>query len=174
MKLKKYITTISIMIFLTFIILISQSKIGVLKDNIEKDARKAHKIPEEWITAKDVNNNLGSLLFYSEDLSNFTFSIYQNKPGLSFGYFFRLGGGLPEISEEILKVTSTSNGDIFLSLNKVEVSRIEIDNGTNTKEILIESTKPFTVIIPENSGEIKFYNIDGHPIPYDLVIERTL
>ena len=140
MKLKKYITTISIVIFLTFIILISQSKIGVLKDNIEKDARKAHKIPEEWITAKDVNNNLGSLLFYSEDLSNFTFSIYQNKPGLSFGYFFRLGGGLPEISEEIL----------------------------------IESTKPFAVIISENSGEIKFYNIDGHPIPYDLVIERTL
>ena len=82
MKLKKYITTISIMIFLTFIILISQSKIGVLKDNIEKDARKAHKIPEEWITAKDVNNNLGSLLFYSEDLSNFSFSIYQIKPGL--------------------------------------------------------------------------------------------
>lgn len=56
MKFKKYIIGILTTFFLVFILLISQGNIGVSKANIEKDARKAHKIPEEWITAKDVNN----------------------------------------------------------------------------------------------------------------------
>ncbi|MDV4152010.1 hypothetical protein R0131_14370 [Clostridium sp. AL.422] len=174
MKFKKYIVGILCVFFLVFMILIGRGNIGVSKNNIEKDARKAHRIPEKWITANDVNNNLGVLLFYSEDLSKFTFSIYQNKQGLSFGYTFRSGGALPEISDEILKVTSNGHGEIFLSLNKMGVSRIEIYDGEHTKEILIEDNKPFTVIIPENSGEIKFYNIDGHSLPENIVKERPL
>lgn len=174
MRFKKYIIRILGIFLMVFIILTSQGNIGLSKDNIEKDARKAHKIPEEWITAKDINNHFGALLFYSEDLSNFTFSIYQNRPGLSFGYFFRLGGGTPEISDGILKVSTNGKGDIFLSLNKIQVSRIEIDNGTHTKEILIENTKPFTVTISENIEKVKFYDIDGHSIPDNLVIENQL
>lgn len=174
MKFKKYIITILSIFFLVLIVLISQGNIGVSKDNTEEDARKAHRIPEEWITAKDINDDFGALLFYSEDLSKYTFSIYQNRPGLSLGYFFRLGGGLPGISDEILKVTSNGQGYIFLSLNKMHVSRIEIDNGIHTKEILIENTKPFTVIISENSDEIKFYDIDEHLIPNEFIIESPL
>lgn len=174
MKLKKYIIGILTTFFLVFILLISQGNIGVSKANIEKEARKAHKIPEDWITAKDVNNYLGALLFYSEDLSNFTFSIYTNNEGLSFGYFYCLGGGIPESSEGISKITSNGHGDMFLSLNNVKVSRIEINDGENIKEILIEDTKPFVVIIPENSREIKFYDIDGNSISDNLIIDRTL
>lgn len=174
MKLKKYIIGILTAFFMIFLLLISQGNIGVSKGNIEKDARKAHKIPEEWITAKDVNNYLGALLFYSEDLSNFTFSIYTNNEGLSFGYFFRLGGGIKEISDGISKITSNGYGDIFLSLNNVQVSRIEINDGENIKEILIEDTKPFVVIIPEDSREIRFYDIEGHSISDNLIIERKL
>lgn len=174
MKFKKYIIRISWAVFLVFMILISQGNIGVSKKNIEKDARKAHKIPEEWIIAKDVNNYFGALLFYSEDLSNFTFSIYQNREGLSFGYFFRSGGALPGISDGILKVTSNVHEDIFLSLNKLKVARIEINDGEYTKEILIENTKPFTVIIPENIEEIKFYTIDGDSISDNFIIETKL
>lgn len=174
MRLKKYIIRILCAIFFVFIILINQGNIGVSKNNIEKDARKSHKIPEEWIIAKDANNYFGALLFYSEDLSNYTFSIYQNKEGISFGYFFRLGGRLPEISDEILKVTSNGQGDILLSLNKLQVARIEISDGEYTKEILIENTKPFTVIIPENIEEIKFYTTDGQWISDNFIIEQTL
>lgn len=174
MKFKKYIIGVLITFFMVFMLLISQGVIGVSKANIEKEARKAHKIPEDWITVKDVNNYLGALLFYSEDLSNFTFSIYTNNEGLSFGYFFRLGGGIPEISDGISKITSNGHGDMFLSLNNVQVSRIEINEGGNIKEILIEDTKPFVVIIPEESSEIRFYNIDGNLISDNLIIDRTL
>lgn len=174
MKFKKYIISSISAFFLVLFLLISQGNIGVSKANIENNARKGHNIPEEWITEKYVNNYLGALLFYSQDLSNFTFSIYQNRPGLSFGYFFRLGGGGPEISDGILKVTSNAYGDIFLSLNNVQVSKIEINDGVHKKEILIENSKPFTVIIPENSGEIKFYDNDGHLISNNFIIEQTL
>ncbi len=174
MRFKKYIIIILGSIFLVFIFLINQGNIGVSQNNIEKDARKSHKIPEEWIVAKDVNNYFGTLIFYSEDFSDYTFSIYQNKEGLSFGYFFRLGGRLTEISDKILKVASNGHGDIFLSLNKLQVSRIEINDGEYTKEVFIENTKPFTLIIPENSEEIKFYTIDGDSISDNLIIEQTL
>ena len=174
MRFKKYIIGILSIFFLVFIILKSQGNIGVSKNNVEKDARKGQKIPEEWITAKDIDNHFGGLLFYSEDLNNFTFSIYQNRPRVSVGYFFRLGGSLPGISDGILKVTTNGEEDIFLSLNRVQISRIEINNGINTKEILIENNKPFTVIIPKNSGEIKFYDIDAHLIPDSIVTETTL
>lgn len=174
MKFKKYIIGVLITFFMVFMLLISKGVIGVSKANIEKEARKAHKIPEEWITAKDVNKYLGALLFYSEDLDNFTFSIYANNEGLSFGYFFRLGGGIPEISDGISKIASNGHGDIFLSLNKVQVSRIEINDGESIKEILIEDTKPFVVIIPEDSREIRFYDIEGHLISDNIIIEREL
>lgn len=46
MRFKKYIIEILSALFLIFIILKSQGNIGVLKDSIEKDARKQHNIPE--------------------------------------------------------------------------------------------------------------------------------
>lgn len=52
MKVKKYIIGILSTFFLGLIILISEGNIGVSKDNIEKDARKEHRIPKEWITSK--------------------------------------------------------------------------------------------------------------------------
>ena len=174
MNLKKYIIWMLSVVTIIFLILISQGNIGVSQDNIENDARKSQKIQEEWITAKYFNDDFGALLFYSEDLSNFTFSIYQNRPGFSFGYFFRSGGGLPGVSDDILKVTSNGQGNIFLSLNKMQVARIEIDNGSQIKEIEIENTKPFTVIIPENSGEIHFYDIYENLIPNKFIIEFSL
>ena len=87
MKTKKYIMIMSILI-LIFITLMSQGNIGVSKYNMEKDARKSQKIQEDWLTAKYINDDFGAFLFYSKDLSEYTFSIYQNRSGFSFGYFF--------------------------------------------------------------------------------------
>lgn len=56
----------------------------------------------------------------------------------------------------------------------MQVARIEMDNGSQIKEIAIENTKPFTVIIPENSGEIHFYDIYENLIPNKFIIEFSL
>ena len=95
------------------------------------------------------------MLFYSEDLSDYTFSIYGNSPGFSLGYFYGSGGGLYGISENISKISTNGRGKIFLSLNRMEVARIEIDNRVYIKEISIDSTKTFTMIIQDNSGSLK-------------------
>lgn len=173
MENKKYAIGIVVLLLFSFLALTGSPFIGVSKNSMEKDARKSQKIQEDWITAKCVNDDFGAFLFYDEDLSNYTFSIYQNRHGFSFGYFFRSGGSLSGISNNILQINSNGQGNIFLSLNKMQVSRIEIDDGSQKiEEVLIEYTKPFTTIIPENSGEIRFYDVDGKLIPYaDIIVD---
>ncbi|CAG9706863.1 MULTISPECIES: hypothetical protein [Clostridium] len=170
MKTKKYIMIMSILI-LIFITLMSQGNIGVSKYNMEKDARKSQKIQEDWLTAKYINDDFGAFLFYSKDLSEYTFSIYQNRSGFSFGYFFYSGGSVSKISDDIVQFNSNDQGSIFLSLNKMNVSKIEIDNGLQEVEhIPIEPNKPFTVIIPKDSGEIRFYDVKASLISYERIV----
>ncbi len=113
-------------------------------------------------------------LFYNEDLSEYTFSIYENRYGFSFGYFYCYGGGLLGISDSIRRFDYDGKGSIFLSLNKVKVARIEIDNGVQQPEVIaVDPEKPFSVIIPEDSGEIRVYDIEGNSIPLgDIPVEK--
>ena len=168
MKIKKYIIGIIIILALIFLILISQGNIGISKNNMENNARKDQKIQENWMTASSINDDLGAFLFYDEDLSHSTFSIYIKRDGISFGYFFRYGGGVPGISENICRFKSDGKGSIFLSLNKIKVAKIEIDNGLQPSEVIpIDSNKPFSIIIPENVGEIRIYDVYGELIPVE-------
>lgn len=162
MKIKKYIICIVVIL-----ILISKCNIGVSKNNIENEARKSQKIKDDWITTSCINDEFGAFLFYSEDLSQHTFSIYSKRDGLSFGYFFINGGSLPEISENISRFTYEGKGDVFLSLNNMKVAKIEIYNDLQPSKIIpIDSDKPFSIIIPENVGEIRIYDINGDLIPF--------
>lgn len=174
MKLKKYIIGTVSALTLMFISLINQNTIGLSKGNLESDSRKYQNIKEDWATSKYINDDFGVLLFYSDDLTNHTFSLYRNRPGLSFGYFFRLGGALPELPDDILKIDSNGQGNIYASLNKMQVSKIEITNGVHTKEISIENNKPFTIVIPEEDGVAQFYDIDGNLIPNQSIVEKPL
>ncbi|WP_238902358.1 hypothetical protein [Clostridium sp. YIM B02506] len=150
-----------------FLILIGKIDIGVLsKDNLEKDARKSHKIQEDWITASSINKDIGAFLFYDKDLSNYTFSIYTKREGLSFGYFFRYGGALPEVSEGIDRFDYPGKGSVLLSLNKRSISKIELGNGLEPKDVIdVDSSKPFSIIIPDNVGQIRIYDTNGELIP---------
>lgn len=162
MKFKKYIIAI-----ITALILISQCNIGVSKSNMENDARKAHKIKDEWITASCINDDFGAFLFYDEDLSKHNFSIYNKRNGFSFGYFFTVGGGMPDISENIGIFKYDGKGSIFLSLNKINVAKIEVDNGSQQLEVIsINPEKPFSIIIPEDAREIRIYDMDGNLLPF--------
>ena len=175
MKSKKHIIWMIGILALIFITLRSQGYLGVSKYNMEKDARKSQRIQEDWLTAKYINDDFGAFLFYSKDLSDYKFSIYQNIPGFSFGYFFYSGGSLSKISDDILQFNSNDQGSIFLSLNKMNVSKIEIDNGSqDVEQILIEHNKPFTLIIPKDSGEVSFYDVNGNLISYERISERQL
>lgn len=174
MKTKKYIFGIFILFLFIFFVLNRPSLIGVAKNSIEKDARKSQKIEAEWSSVEYINDDIAAFIFYPEDLSNHIFSIYVNRPGLSFGYFFRYGGGMAGISDGIAQINS-EKGNILLSLNKLKVSRIEVDNGLqDIEEILIEDNKPFILVIPEGSEKISFYDSDGKLISNDDIVVDSL
>ena len=174
MKTKKNIFAIFILFLFIFFVLSRPSLIGVSKNRIEKNARKSQKIEEEWSSVEYINDDIAAFIFYPEDLSTHTFSIYRNRPGLSFGYFFINGGGLPGISDGVEQINS-SEGNILLSLNKLKVSRIEVDNGLqDIEEILIEDNKPFILVIPEGSEKISFYDSDGKLISNDDIVVDSL
>lgn len=78
---------------------------------------------------------------------------------------------MSKISDDIVQFNSNDQGSIFLSLNKMNVSKIEIDNGLQEVEhIPIEPNKPFTVIIPKDSGEIRFYDVKASLISYERIV----
>jgi hypothetical protein len=104
--------------------------------------------------------------FYDEDLSNYTFSIYTKRAGLSFGYFFGYGGALPDVSEGIDRVDYPGKGSVLLSLNRMGVAKIEVGNELESKDVIdIDSSKPFSIIIPYNVEKIRIYDTNGELIP---------
>ena len=46
-------------------------------------------------------------------------------------------------------------------MNRPQVARIEMDNG---QTIMIDSRKPFAVVIPRDSGQITLYDSNDQPV----------
>jgi hypothetical protein len=170
---KSYIIfPICLLIFFIFTGL-NSSIIGVTANSLERDARKSQKIDENWQVSKSVTDNLGALLFYDKGLKKFTYSIYVNRKGLSFGYFFRSGGSTIDILEGI-RAFDYGNSIALISINKVEVARIECISKNSQKQgevYSVEPGKPFAIAIPITHSDmvIKIYDQNGNEIPITTI-----
>ena len=90
-----------------------------------------------------------------------------NRPGLSFGYFFRGGGDLTGMNVGITEYTVEGYKErAFISMNQQQVERLEIDNGNSVQVIDIDSKKPFAIVLPVNAGSIAFYDVDGNTVEF--------
>ncbi|MGI6563652.1 MAG: hypothetical protein ACOX3Q_14030 [Clostridia bacterium] len=159
----KYIGAFIVVILIAVCFLYFNNNIGISKSNIEKDARYSHKIKDTWDVAKDTTESMSAMIFYSEDFADHTFSIYVNRPGLSFGYFFRGGGSVTETEKYIAEIYIEGfNERAFVSMNKQQVSKVEIDDGNEVQTIKIDSEKPFALILPANAGNVTIYDINGN------------
>jgi hypothetical protein len=160
----------SIAFILIILALITSAGVfGVSADSIEQDARKSQKINSSWQISKSVNDRLGAIIFYSDTLDDYTYSIYLKRSGLSFGYFFRSGGSNSSIMAGIHEFTYNSNGSALISMNKAKVAKIELDNGVNITKIDVDPTKPFAVVIPANCGSVLLYDVNGNVVPISVV-----
>lgn len=149
-------------ITISFLALHSNNAIGTYKENIEMDARSSQKVPVGWQVSKDTTQTMSAMIFYDESRINHTFSIYINRPGLSFGYFFRSGGSIADgVTEFDL---NGSNERAFVSMNKQQISKVVIDNGSSIQTLKIQSTKPFAFILPINIGTVTLYDINGNVV----------
>ena len=77
--------------------LYTNNEIGVTSSKLEADIRSSQKIKDDWTVDGSVSSTMAAYISYPQDLSDHSFSVYVNRPGLSFGYFFRGGGTLSGI-----------------------------------------------------------------------------
>ncbi len=152
-------------IFLVF--LYANSNIGITADNLEEDIRSSQKIQKTWVVDGSVSDAMAAYISYPQDKTDHTFSVYVNRPGLSFGYFFRGGGNISQVEEYIAEFTVDGFDDrAFISMNSQQVSYLEIDDGNDIRKIEIDSNKPFAIVLPINTGNISFYDINGNIVEY--------
>ena len=141
--------------------------IGTSAANLESDIRNLQKIPENWIVEGDVSDTMAAYISYPQDRSDHTFSVYVNRPGLSFGYFFRAGGKLSEVQEGIAEFTTEgANERALISMNQQQVQQLQIDDGHAKQAIDIDSDQPFAIVLPINAGSITFYDVNGNAVEY--------
>lgn len=158
----KYTTTFVIIVIIAFCAMYLNYDIGVNKSHIEKDARNSQKVPDDWQVAKDTTDTMSAMIFYDESLRDHIYSVYINRPGFLSGYFFRSGGSLVGVMEGITEIYIEGyNERAFISMNKRQVNRIEIDNGNSIETIKIDNTKPFVIILPVNVGSVTIYDINN-------------
>ncbi len=167
---KKLIIFLSaiILIFVIFTgYLFLGNNIGISKNNIVSDIRNSQKIEDDWTTYGETTDEIAAYVSYPKDKSEHTYSIYVNRKGLSFGYFFRAGGSNSAIDNSIAEFTIDGyDNKAYISLNNHNVVQLRIDNGNNVKTQEIKINEPFVFILPKNAGEISFYDKDGNVVEY--------
>ena len=168
---KKPFPKMILRILLVFVLLLGflymDDDIGTSAANLESDIRNLQKIPEDWIVEGDVSDTMAAYISYPQDRSDHTFSVYVNRPGLSFGYFFRAGGKLSEIQEGIAEFTTEgANERALISMNQQQVQQLQIDDGRAKQAIDIDSDQPFAIVLPINAGSITFYDVNGNAVEY--------
>ena len=152
---------------LFLIFLYANNNIGIATKDLENDIRSSQKITDEWVVDGSVSDTMAAFISYSQDKTDHTFSVYVNRPGLSFGYFFRGGGDITEVENYIAEFfVEGYNERAFISMNTQNVGRLEIDDGDGIQVIDIESNKPFAIILPLNAGIISFYDVNGNVVEY--------
>ena len=141
--------------------------IGIASGNLETDIRSSQKIKEDWAVDGSVSDTMAAYISYPQDMSDHTFSVYVNRPGLSFGYFFRGGGSLSGVERGIVEFTVDGyNERAFISMNQPKAARLEIDDGNTVQIIDLNSDQPFAIVLPANTGVIHFYDGNGNPVNY--------
>lgn len=164
-RLSKYTGISIIVVFVIFSFLYFNDNIGISKSRIEKDARIAGKIDDRWQVAKATTDTVSAMLFYDANLEYHTFSIYVNRKDLSYGYFFRGGGSLIVDDVDIADYYIDGYQEkAYMSMNKQQIIKMEIDDGNTIETIKIDNTKPFSIVLPINQGIIKFYDINGDTV----------
>ena len=141
--------------------------IGVTAPNLEKDIRSSQKIMDDWSVDGSVTDTMAAFISYPQDKSDHTFSVYVNRPGLSYGYFFRGGGDIVAVDKYIAEFTVAGYSErAFISTNTQKVERLEIDKGNDILVIDIDSSKPFAIVLPLNAGSVGFYDTNGNLVDY--------
>ncbi len=157
---KKYIPLFALLIILAIGAAALSGIFGVRPSKLEEDGRLSHKIDDSWLTAMaEPAGDMAAMIFYSPEKDDFTYSIYVNRPGVSFGYFFRGGGSSAEVEDAIAEFTIEGYvSRAYVSMNAQRIARVEFGNDT---ALDLDPDKPFAITVPPEWGSVTFYDEDG-------------
>ena len=165
----KTVIRVAVLCVIFVLLLYINNDIGIASGKIEKDIRSCQKIGDDWTVAGEVGDTMAAYISYPADLSDYTYSVYVKHTGLSFGWFFRSGGNNGEIDNYISGFELEGyNENAFISMNNQKVIKLEFDDGNSVKVVEIDENKPFAIVLPANSGNITFYDVDGNTVEYSM------
>lgn len=169
-KNKKVVIIFSLMVILLIGFLFrTNGVIGLSDSRLEKDARVSQKIDDSWLNIGEKNNKMGALLFYDEALEEHTFSIYLNRPGISYGYFFSHGGSSSTIDSGIKGYSYGAYGMVLMSMNTKKVSQIKLENEESLEIVKLDPSKPFVLLVPEAIEKVSLFDTQGRDVPIDNI-----
>lgn len=148
-------------------ILLKQNRL-INAENIESHARSFQNIPDKWLAETGIGNNIAALIFYPADSSDAIYSIYLCRGNNGIGFSFRAGGKISSVENGITQFSIDGYNEIaYISMNKQKICKLTIDDGSNIKTMVLDSSKPFALILPSNAGNVSFYDTE------DNIVEIT-
>jgi hypothetical protein len=174
------IGALTLLLLVFFAWMLSSGKIGLLASQLEASARKTQQVDSSWHTLKSEAGPLTAFLFYNEDRDDYTYAVYQNPPGFSFGHFLLSEDGTASaIKDSVLMVATPAVEEgytILLSMNtpevaQVEVTRMEASSGDPVTVTPVDPAEPFALVLPAGVGDqISLYDAEGQSIPSVVLV----
>ena len=147
-------------------VLYANRDIGIPTDQLEQDMRTSEGIPDDWTVQISAGDTTAAGIAYAPDHSDYVFALYIDRDTHRFfttGWFLTIGGSLFEISDFVAALTVNDRPETaYISRNAEKIARAVIDSGTETRTIELDSTQPFALVLPRNSGSVTFYGAAGH------------
>lgn len=131
--------------------------VGIPTDQLEQDMRTGQGIPDGWTVQTSAGDTTAAGIAYAPDHSDYVHALYIDRNTHRFfttGWFGIMGGSLFEISDFVAAFTVYDRPETaYISMNAEKIDRAVIDNGTETRIIELDSTQPFALVLPRNSGQ---------------------
>lgn len=155
--------------------MLSSGKVGLLAAQLEGTARKTQQVEATWQSVKSEEGPLTAFLFYNEAGTEAKYALFENRPGLSFGYF---AADLTELApmtaqgvlEDALVLFCPLEGQSYLALfstNSSAVARVELTTAGGVHMTEVDPAEPFVLVLPAAQGdEISLYDENGQSVSY--------
>lgn len=168
---KKFWPLIVALILVAAGFLLFGDRIGVPKSRLEEDLRTSQNVPDNWTVIGNVSDKAAIFLYYPPEENRYTWSIYVNRPGLSFGYFFRgsmstagIDCSKEELPTEVEAIPVGDSGEVaYISMNFNGLVRAEVNDGADIQIIDLDESKPFALLLSHGPGQVTFYDQEGNP-----------
>ena len=147
-----------LIILLAFLIVLKADIMGVSGSRLEQEAREQQNVKSSWELAQAINEDICAMLFYEENRQEYVYSVYLTRGGMSYGYFFAEGGSDNHMTEKVKGIAFENKGIVLLSLNQDNICKIITGNDVDKETILVDSTKPFALVLPADCSEIVMYD----------------